>query len=440
MENLNGVLVSSSPKLLLGYGCNHSNYPIKNRSKEIPKTLNYSPLRLPFALRSSRFCRRNSTISVSALSHSRYSRPAVTSHTGKSGGDRFGSISSSTDQQTSSVGVNPNLTVPPPASSVGSPLFWIGVGVGLSAVFSWAASSLKKYAMQQAMKTMMSQMNTQNNQFSNVPFPPGSPFPYPKPPTTGPTTSPASQPTVTVDVAATKVEAAPTTDAKEESETETKQKKYAFVDVSPEETTQKSPFASFEDVPEISSSKNSQFPKEVSQNGAASKQAVDSSEGSQSFPKIGPGLTVDALEKMMEDPTVQKMVYPYLPEEMRNPTTFKWMLQNPQYRQQLQDMLNNMSGSGEWNNNMMETLKGFDLNSPEVKQQFDQIGLTPEEVISKIMANPEVAMAFQNPKIQAAIMDCSQNPLSIAKYQNDKEVMDVFNKISELFPGVTGYP
>lgn len=35
----------------------------------------------------------------------------------------------------------------------------------------------------------------------------------------------------------------------------------------------------------------------------------------------------------------------------------------------------------------------------------DQIGLTPEEVISKIMANPEVAMAFQNPRVQAAIMD-----------------------------------
>lgn len=38
----------------------------------------------------------------------------------------------------------------------------------------------------------------------------------------------------------------------------------------------------------------------------------------------------------------------------------------------------------------------------------DQIGLTPEEVISKIMANPDVAMAFQNPRVQAAIMDvCS---------------------------------
>ena len=35
----------------------------------------------------------------------------------------------------------------------------------------------------------------------------------------------------------------------------------------------------------------------------------------------------------------------------------------------------------------------------------DQIGLTPEEVISKIMQNPDVAMAFQNPRVQAALME-----------------------------------
>ncbi|KAJ6368096.1 hypothetical protein OIU78_000636 [Salix suchowensis] len=156
------------------------------------------------------------------------------------------------------------------------------------------------------------------------------------------------------------------------------------------------------------------------------------------FQSTRPLLSVEALEKMMEDPTMQKMVYPYLPEEMRNPTTFKWMLQNPQYRQQLEDMLNNMGGSGKWDSQMMDSFKDFDLNSAEVKQQFDQIGLTPEEVISKIMANPDVAMAFQNPRVQQAIMECSQNPINITKYQNDKEVMDVFNKISELFPGMTG--
>ncbi|KAG4137621.1 hypothetical protein ERO13_D07G082700v2 [Gossypium hirsutum] len=301
-----------------------------------------------------------------------------------------------------------------------------------------------KYAMQQAFKTMMGQMNTQNNQFANAAFPSGSPFPFPTPPSTGPVTSPspssAQKTSITVDVPATKVEAAPVIDPSTKGKSETEKaepKKYAFVDVSPEETVQKS---SFEDVAETSSSNNAQIPKDVSDNGAASKQDTGAFGGYQSTGKAGPGLSVDALEKMLEDPTVQKMVYPYLPEEMRNPETFKWMLQNPQYRQQLQDMLNNMGGSSEWDNRMMDSLKNFDLNSPEVKQQFDQIGLTPEEVISKIMANPEVAMAFQNPRVQAAIMDCSQNPLSIAKYQNDKEVMDVFNKISELFPGVTGPP
>ncbi|XVE78643.1 hypothetical protein DITRI_Ditri13aG0163100 [Diplodiscus trichospermus] len=314
--------------------------------------------------------------------------------------------------------------------------------------------------MQQAFKTMMGQMNTQNNQFGNAAFPSGSPFPFSAPSSPGPATSPSPAPpspqpaispspappspgpAVTVDVPPTKVEASTATDPATEvkSETETAEaKRYAFVDVSPEETVQKS---AFEDVAKPSSSNNDQFGKDVFDNGAASKQDAGAFGGYQSTVagRAGPGLSVDALEKMMEDPTVQKMVYPHLPEEMRNPETFKWMLQNPQYRQQLQDMLNNMGGSAEWDNRMTESLKNFDLNSPEVKQQFDQIGLTPEEVISKIMANPEVAMAFQNPRVQAAIMDCSQNPLSIAKYQNDKEVMDVFNKISELFPGMTGSP
>jgi hypothetical protein len=208
--------------------------------------------------------------------------------------------------------------------------------------------------------------------------------------------------------------------------------------VSPEETVQKNAFERFKDVDESSSFKETRAPAEASQNGAPSNQGFGNSPGSQSERKSV--LSVDALEKMMEDPTVQKMVYPYLPEEMRNPSTFKWMLQNPEYRQQLEEMLSNMGGGTEWDSRMMDTLKNFDLNSPDVKQQFDQIGLSPEEVISKIMANPDVAMAFQNPRVQAAIMDCSQNPLNIAKYQNDKEVMDVFNKISELFPGVSGPP
>ncbi|KAJ7964359.1 protein TIC 40, chloroplastic [Quillaja saponaria] len=441
MENLNLTIISSPKSVLLGH-CSP-----RHITRDVSRTR-----RRPFSFGRTIISPPYPSSSVYALSRSHVTGDSTKPRQNQKSAleklevNHFASISSSSSQETSSVGVNPQLPVPPPPSHVGSPLFWVGVGVGLSALFSWVATRLKNYAMQQAFKTMMGQMSSQNNQFNNAGFSPGSPFPFPIPSPSGPAqhataTSPgASQSAVTVDIPATKVEAAPATDAKVETEVKKEPKRIAFVDVSPEETQKKSPFESFNDVPETSTSKEAVNPDEVSQNGAASKEGWSSSDGSQFTGKSNSILSVEALEKMMDDPSVQKMVYPYLPEEMRNPTTFKWMLQNPQYRQQLEDMLNNMSGSSEWDNQMMDSLKNFDLSSPEVKQQFDQIGLTPEEVISKIMANPEVAMAFQNPRVQAAIMECSQNPLSIAKYQNDKEVMDVFNKISELFPGVTGSP
>ncbi|KAJ8541749.1 hypothetical protein K7X08_002565 [Anisodus acutangulus] len=444
MENI-GII--SSPKMVLGLSSN----PVISRRPyfDLPKRPS----------KNARIVRSTTCFQVVSC----FQGPKIV--VGKLGRDSFASTTTSGGQQTSSIGVNPQFSAPSPSSQVGSPLFWIGVGVGFSALFSWVASYLKKYAMHQAFKTMMGQMNGQNSQFGNTPFSPGSPFgntafspgspfPFPPPPVSGPASSSPPPPTasisstpsasfnsqpVTVDVSATKVEEkSPAVNVKNDTEAEKEPKKNAFVDISPDETFQKGAFENYEESTEAASV----TVDEVTQNGAASQSGfgANTSDSTSSTGKSNPLLSVDALEKMMEDPTVQKMVYPYLPEEMRNPTTFKWMLQNPQYRQQLQDMMNNMGGNPEWDNRMMDSLKNFDLSSPEIKQQFDQIGLTPEEVISKIMANPDVAMAFQNPRVQAAIMDCSQNPLSIAKYQNDKEVMDVFNKISELFPGVSGSP
>lgn len=39
-----------------------------------------------------------------------------------------------------------------------------------------------------------------------------------------------------------------------------------------------------------------------------------------------------------------------------------------------------MSGSGEWDKRMTDTLKNFDLNSPEVKQQFSKTNLSFDQV------------------------------------------------------------
>ncbi|KAL1564808.1 protein TIC 40, chloroplastic-like [Salvia divinorum] len=434
MENLGMV---SSPKIVLGLSPNPRNSLISVSSKQFAG--------LPNLLRKTgTSCRKsNPTHSVSVVSLFDPRKPTKTIVVEKLQRDCFASIASS-GQQTSSVGANPQISVPP-TSQVGSPLFWIGVGVGFSALFSWVAGRVKKHAMEQALNTFTQQMNAQNNPFGNTAFAPGSPFPFPRQPpqSTSPKSdsfksgapsfksgAPAASQSIT-DIPATKVEDPPSTSVN--NKVEQQDAPYAFVDVSPEETVQKSAFEDYKESGQTDPPNSySQSSEQVPQNGIPSNQGTRASSGPSTS---NPLLSVDALEKMMEDPTVQKMVFPYLPEEMRNPTTFKWMLQNPVYRQQLQDMLNNMGGNPEWDNRMMDTLKNFDLSSPEIKQQFDQIGLTPDEVISKIMANPDVAMAFQNPRVQAAILDCSQNPLSIAKYQNDKEVMDVFNKISELFPG-----
>lgn len=43
----------------------------------------------------------------------------------------------------------------------------------------------------------------------------------------------------------------------------------------------------------------------------------------------------------------------------------------------------------------------------------------------QVMANPELAAGFQNPKVQAAIIDISANPMNVTKYQNDPEIMTV---------------
>ncbi|KAM3387154.1 hypothetical protein ACQJBY_010177 [Aegilops geniculata] len=331
----------------------------------------------------------------------------------------FASISSSTSTENTSTGTGTVPPMPPPSSYIGSPVFWIGVGVALSAAFSMVSSMVKKYAMEQAFKSMMTQAPPNT-------FGANSPFPFSMPPQAG-STAPTTGSSEAADVA----------------ETSKPSKKFAFVDVSPEELQkQKELQSSLQTVDVKSDSTESETKGDTEQvptNGAAFKPTEDPSTWTTESSKSGPMLSIDTIEKMMEDPAVQKMVYPYLPEEMRNPDSFKSMLQNPMYRQQLEDMLNNMGASpDQWDNRMVDHLKNFDLSSPEVRQQFAQVGMTPEEVVAKIMANPEVAVAFQNPKIQTAIMDCSQNPLNIVKYQNDQEVMDVFMKISQIFPQING--
>lgn len=358
--------------------------------------------------------------------------------------------STSAKIQTATVASPPPF--PPPQPQIGSPILWIGVGVGISIVFSWAARRVQSYAMQQALKSMMQQADKSGGnpfttgQFSGQdkgvsPFPgmPMGSFPFPLP--QAPSSSVAS--TTTVDVSAGSVLSPSQSEGQSTVEKPVETKKLAFTDVNvslldeEESITWKGPSEASggQTLQQVTSGVMAFKETEVT-DGAASFPDPSSYGGQASTSEKGKGksfINMDMLERMLDDPKVQKMVFPYLPESMRDPATFKSMIQLPGVRQQLQEALNNMGGE-----DGLDMLKY--MNSDVVKQQFEQIGLSPEEVVGKILANPDIAASLQNPRVVEAIMDCSQNPLNITKYQNDKEVMDALLKIADLFPGATSPP
>lgn len=118
------------------------------------------------------------------------------------------------------------------------------------------------------------------------------------------------------------------------------------------------------------------------------------------------------------------------------------MLSNPEYRSQLEGMLQQQAAAA-GNPAVTEMMKGMDMSPEKMQAQFDQLGMSPDQFISKVMADPSLATSMTKPNVMAAIAECTQNPMNIFKYQNDAEVMNVFTKMQALFPqaaGAGGFP
>lgn len=60
---------------------------------------------------------------------------------------------------------------------------------------------------------------------------------------------------------------------------------------------------------------------------------------------------------------------------------------------------------------MMSMMSQMDFSQDKVQAQFSELGLKPEDVIQKVLATPDLAAGFSNPKVQQAIFDISQNPM-----------------------------
>merc|ERR1740139_1297467 len=66
-------------------------------------------------------------------------------------------------------------------------------------------------------------------------------------------------------------------------------------------------------------------------------------------------------------------------------------------------------------------------------------GMDPN-MLNKLMSDPELMAAFQNPKMAAAMQDIMSNPGNISKYQNDPDIMRLMGKVSGAFGGGGGMP
>ena len=63
----------------------------------------------------------------------------------------------------------------------------------------------------------------------------------------------------------------------------------------------------------------------------------------------------------------------------------------------------------------------------------------PPELLSKLMSDPSLMAAMQNPKVMAALQECMGNPAAFAKYQNDPEIMNLVTKLAGIMgPGMGG--
>jgi hypothetical protein len=306
-----------------------------------------------------------------------------------------------------------------------------------------------------AMKTMMDQMMKQAmkgappgaagaNPFAGMPggfagaMPggfPGAGFP-PPPPTSSykpPTTAAASQPPIDTTASPASSSPSSTTAAasgSSSSSSSSTKKKSAFKDV---DTNAASSSTSTNGSTSTSSTSTATPPPFTMPPGMQMPPMGGGAGAANGTPPVGGAESAGSMLDMLKNPEMQKMLYPYLPEPMRNPETFEWMLNSPEYRAQLEGMLTQQMG-GDAPAAVQELMKDADMSPDKMKEQFDALGMTPEEFVGKVMSDPDLATSMTKPSVMAAIAECTKNPMSIFKYQNDEEVMRVFEKMSAMFP------
>lgn len=69
-------------------------------------------------------------------------------------------------------------------------------------------------------------------------------------------------------------------------------------------------------------------------------------------------------------------------------------------------------------------------------KKIEDMGMDPNEMMGKLMGDPDLLALMTKPNVAAALMDIQKDPQSAFKYMSDPDVNAVMQKMMALNPGM----
>lgn len=100
--------------------------------------------------------------------------------------------------------------------------------------------------------------------------------------------------------------------------------------------------------------------------------------------------------------------------------------------QQEQEQQASSGTSGSISSISSDAAAGSAMPFPSASAVQAQLGMSPQDLMQRLMQRPELLQKFQDPKVQQALQEVSQQPWKIVKYLFNSDVMSAIKELKEM--------
>ncbi|GIL84785.1 hypothetical protein Vretimale_14429 [Volvox reticuliferus] len=134
------------------------------------------------------------------------------------------------------------------------------------------------------------------------------------------------------------------------------------------------------------------------------------------------------VELMGQSTQLQQIMMNVLPGPLRNPDVFKQLFGDPAMRRRIAEIIAARGLSIP--DHLLERMSPAAMD--DTFARASRLGLDPGQLFSRLMAHPGLLAKLQQPRVMAAFLDISEDPSRQAKYEGDKELLEVVQKVREI--------